>query len=138
MDYMIDDTLKTLDEYDRIIRNHYKNSPIAIAKANAWVLSDNELWKASIIAVDFDGTLHNKNGEPNKKLFQKLIGRQREGAKIILNTFREGNRLDEAVEFCKAQGLVFDAINENIRITGHRKILADLYIDDHAIRPEWE
>ena len=131
------DALDKLEEYDKMIREHYAGDPIAVAKANAWVLSDNELWKAAIIAVDFDGTLHNKNDEPNTKLFQRLIGRQREGAKIILNTFREGKRLEEAVEFCKAQGLVFDAINENIRITGHRKILADLYIDDHAIRPEW-
>lgn len=133
----MDNVSKLLDDYDRIIREHYNNSPIARGKANAWMLSDNELWKANIIAVDFDGTLSNKRNEPNTKLFKKLIACQLDGAKIILNTFREGKRLDEAVQFCKDHGLTFDAVNENIRITGHRKILADLYIDDHSIKPEW-
>ena len=91
------------------------------------------------IAVDFDGTLslgHYPNiGLPNKPLFEYLIRRQKEGCAIILWTCRElDSHLLEAVEFCKEQGLEFDAINQNLPKLGFecRKIVADEYIDDLA------
>ena len=36
------------------------------------------------------------------------------------------------------QGLVFDAVNENVEDYEHakRKIVADVYIDDRAFKPE--
>lgn len=93
-----------------------------------------------IIAVDFDGTLQ-VNGKPNEALFMFLISCQQAGNVVILNTCRNGKRLEEAVVFCAKQGLRFQAVNQNlphvIRQLGYdpRKIYADLYIDDKAKTP---
>ena len=99
-----------------------------------------------IFAVDFDGTLANTTPFPTitspvcdmvaycKKLRES-------GHKLILNTCRTGERLDEAVEYCKSLGLVFDAVNENLpeqiaKWGGDcRKISADYYIDDRNLHP---
>lgn len=71
-----------------------------------------------IIAVDFDGTLCHGNwpgvGEPNRILIDKLLKLQKRGNKIILWTYREGEALCNAVEWCKEFNLVFDAINDNL------------------------
>ena len=108
-----------------------------------------------IIAVDFDGTLITGNtwpdvcGEPNRKLISFLIGQKNKGNKIILWTNRtdvpekESYPLRDAVEFCRAAGLEFDAVNENlpeiIRAYGSdsRKVSADTYIDDKAFNPDY-
>ena len=93
-----------------------------------------------IYAVDFDGTLNTAEypelGEPNTELFQFLIHRQQCGDKIILWTCREGDLFREAVIYCRANGLEFDAVNDNIpkkqrEIQNNcRKVYADYYIDD--------
>ena len=93
-----------------------------------------------IIAVDFDGTLNKAAwpdiGNPDTYLFQYLINCRKHGIKVILNTMREGELLNHAVEFCKEMGLEFDAVNDNLeemkQIYGNnpRKIYADWYIDD--------
>lgn len=98
-----------------------------------------------IYAVDFDKTLsmarYPEVGEPNKDLFEFLISEQMKGAKIILNSCRTKEPLLKAVEFCNANGLIFDAINDNVDTMiesygdNPRKISADFYIDDKAIRP---
>lgn len=95
-----------------------------------------------IYAVDFDGTLcesiYPGIGEPNIELICHLIKRRLQGNKIILWTCREGQRLREAVEWCKSYGLEFDAVNENLpeMILWHgndcRKIFYDVLIDDKA------
>ena len=94
------------------------------------------------IAVDFDGTLADTDAtniySPNTKLINYLIARKEKGDKVILWTCREGSRLDQAVEWCKKQGLEFDAINDNLPWLKRfglnpRKIAADYYIDDAAI-----
>lgn len=90
------------------------------------------------IAVDFDGTLADTDAteiySPNTKLINYLIERRRQGDKVILWTCREGSRLEQAVEWCKHQGLEFDAVNDNIPglkiFTNPRKVAADIYIDD--------
>lgn len=97
-----------------------------------------------IYAVDFDGCLcvnaWPEIGRPNKVLINKLRVLRRGGTKLILWTCREGDKLREAVEWCKAQGLEFDAVNENLpemnALYGNdsRKIGADVYIDDKALR----
>lgn len=93
-----------------------------------------------IIAVDFDGTLQLPDGSPNSSLFYTLRKRQRNGDTVILWTCREGRTLAEAVRFCTNNGLRFNMINQNsphaIAALGcdSRKIYADLYIDDKAIR----
>lgn len=96
-----------------------------------------------IIAVDFDGTLSFGHwpdvGPENESLFSFLKERQRNGDKIILWTCREGQCLINAVQWCKKQGLEFDAVNANLpeKISEYgvdsRKISCDYYIDDRAI-----
>lgn len=94
-----------------------------------------------IIAVDFDGTLADDSGNPNGRLFRWLEAKQRSGDIIILWTCRAGERLEEAIRFCAQNGLRFNLINENAPGTiaqlkyNPRKILADIYIDDKAVKP---
>ena len=98
------------------------------------------------IAVDFDGTLCENAwpdiGEENRELINKLIEERKNGNTVILYTCRKGNELEEAVEWCKDRGLIFDYINENtqehIEWAGGdtRKIYADIYIDDKAVAVE--
>lgn len=96
--------------------------------------------KPNIIAVDFDGTLCTNRwpeiGEPNNELIDYLKNRQRNGEKLILWTNRVGDRLTEAVAWCKERGLIFDAVNDNLPEiveafgANCRKIFANEYIDD--------
>lgn len=100
--------------------------------------------RSKVIAVDFDGTLHNGSfpyiGEPNQELIDMLRCEQHREAKLILWTCRSGSFLDAAVLWCRDQGLVFDAINDNLEEVKHmfrdnpRKVFADVYIDDCAYR----
>lgn len=100
---------------------------------------------APVWAVDFDGTLCENRwpniGLPNSELIALLRVAQRRGTKLILWTCREGEALDEAVAWCREQGLVFDSVNENLpsRVAYYRnnprKIGADLYIDDRSCAP---
>ena len=97
-----------------------------------------------IYAVDFDKTLnlaakYPELGEPNRPLFDLLIKQRAAGDKVILWTCREGNLLRQAVEYCRAYGLEFDAVNENTKENkvrwGNdcRKVFADYYIDDRNL-----
>lgn len=95
-----------------------------------------------VLAVDFDGTLVQDRfpmiGEINKPIWDAVSKAHQEGYKLILWTCRNGETLLNAVEFCAARGLHFDAINENIDEVkvlyggDTRKVFADLYIDDRC------
>jgi len=97
----------------------------------------------TVYAVDFDGTLCVEKwpdiGEPNTALIEFLKFVRQEGGKVILWTCREGHLLAAALLWCKARGLEFDAVNDNLpeRIAQYgnncRKVSADVYIDDKAI-----
>jgi hypothetical protein len=100
------------------------------------------------IAVDFDGTIvdHEYPGIGKEKLFafQTLKELEKLGAMLILWTFRAGKELDEAVEYCRKNGIEFYAVNKNypeeiFDETVSRKIDADIYIDDKNIGgfPGW-
>lgn len=99
-----------------------------------------------IYAVDFDGTLHLGKwpdiGVPNLELIEFLKRTQAAGDKVILWTCRADERLGAAVAWCEEQGLVFDAINknlkENIEYWGNdsRKVYAHYYIDDRNLNIE--
>jgi hypothetical protein len=100
------------------------------------------------IAVDFDGTIvdHEYPKIGNEKLFafQTLKELDKLGVRLILWTFRTGSELDEAVEFCRKNGVEFYAVNKNypeevLDDTVSRKIDADIYIDDKNIGgfPGW-
>ncbi len=96
-----------------------------------------------IIAVDFDGTVveHEYPAIGKTKLFafETLKALQKKGFRLIMWTYRAGKELDEAVEFCRVNGIEFYAINKNYPeeeyIEGEisRKINADIYIDDKNI-----
>ncbi len=98
--------------------------------------------KSLTIAIDFDGTLvenaYPKIGKPVIFAFDTLKMLQDEGHRLILWSYRHGSELDDAVEFCKQQGITFYAVNksfpeEELDGTQSRKILADIYIDDRNI-----
>ncbi len=91
------------------------------------------------IAIDFDGTIvehkYPKIGKPLPFVFQTLKALQEEGHLLILWTYRCGDLLNEAIEFCKKNGIEFYTINksypeETFDQNISRKILADIYIDD--------
>jgi len=91
------------------------------------------------IAVDFDGTIvehkYPKIGKVNLFAFETLRELQKNGHKIILWTYRSGTYLDEALKFCKDNGIEFYAVNANYPEEKYtteisRKIDADVYIDD--------
>ena len=108
--------------------------------------------KYEFVAVDFDGTIcadaFPEVGAPNRAVIDYVKRLAADGSKIILYTSREnGTRklLDEAVAFCKEQGILLYAVNENpgnphaekigLKPSDGRKVYADLYIDDKAINP---
>lgn len=95
-----------------------------------------------IIAVDFDGTIvedaYPGIGKPMLFAFETLKKLQDEGHRLILWTYRYGKKLDEAVAFCKENGITFYAVNksfpeEEFNNEVSRKINADLFIDDRNI-----
>lgn len=91
------------------------------------------------IAIDFDGTIV-KHKYPDigeavpfaidwMKLFQAA------GAKLILYTMRSGDELQEAIDYCKKNGVEFIGYNVNptqSSWTDSPKCYANLYIDDAA------
>ena len=93
-----------------------------------------------IIAVDFDGTLcENKYpeiGQPITYTIYSLKKLREQGNKLILWTCRENEMLENALKWCKEQGLEFDTVNDSLEEeklkygTSPRKIGADVYIDD--------
>lgn len=100
------------------------------------------------IAIDFDGTIveheYPKIGREKLFAFQTLKQLEKMGANLILWTFRTGKELDEAVEFCRKNGIEFYAVNSNypeeiFDESVSRKIDADIYIDDKNIGgfPGW-
>jgi hypothetical protein len=95
-----------------------------------------------LIAVDFDGTIvedtYPNIGKPQLFAFETMKRLQNDGHRLILWTYRCGRKLDDAVEFCKQNGIEFYAINNtfpNEEYDGKesRKIGADLFIDDRNI-----
>ena len=95
-----------------------------------------------IIGVDFDGTLAITRGTypriqgPIQEIIDYVLDEQKNGARLILVTMREGEVLDEAVAWCKEQGLEFDAVNDNLDYMKEffkdnpRKIFVNEYLDD--------
>ena len=76
--------------------------------------------------------------KPRIFAFETLRKLQEDGHRLILWTYRSGNRLNEAVAFCNKNGIEFYAVNksfeeEQLDDTKSRKIYADLFIDDRNI-----
>lgn len=100
------------------------------------------------IAIDFDGTLvehaYPKIGREIPHAFDALHALQKAGHKLILWTYRHGDLLDEAVEYCLDKGVKFEAVNENfpnetLTPENSRLIKADVFIDDRNLGglPDW-
>lgn len=106
-----------------------------------------KLKRYKVIAVDFDGCLcadcYPDIGVANLPLITGLLKAQQAGAKLILWTCRSGSNLTAAIRWCKMYGLQFDAVNDNVpgnvKRYGNncRKVNADLYLDDRAMRVVW-
>lgn len=104
-----------------------------------------------IIAVDFDGTIvehkYPKIGKEIPFAIDTLRAMVAEGHKLILWTSRDGELLEDALNFCRERGLEFYAVNSNYpqgalfkQQAGRScKVVADLYIDDRNVGglPDW-
>ncbi|WP_195395339.1 hypothetical protein [Holdemania sp. 1001302B_160321_E10] len=98
---------------------------------------------SKIVSFDFDGTLAVTEWPEIIRPIYPIVEYAKQckdaGDQIILNTMREGVRLQEAVDWCLKQGIEFDAINDNVQCmkdfykNNPRKIFADEYIDDHNL-----
>ena len=96
-----------------------------------------------VVAIDFDGTIVEDSypgiGKPMLFAFPTIKKLQAEGHRLILWTYRSGSKLNEAVDFCKENGIEFYAVNKNFpeeifnEQNSSRKIHADLFIDDRNI-----
>ena len=92
------------------------------------------------IAIDFDGTIvehkYPEIGEEMLFAFDTMKEFQKQGHQLILWTFRTGDELLDAVEYCRDRGVEFYAVNKSFpeeefdleKIS--RKIDTDLFIDD--------
>ena len=103
-----------------------------------------------IIAVDFDGTIVEHKypaiGEEIPFAIETLKMLRQDGHRIILWSVREGELLDDAVNWCRERGLEFYAVNrdypeETMDNNPHwsRKLKVDVFIDDRNIGglPDW-
>jgi len=96
--------------------------------------------RSLILAIDFDGTIvedrYPSVGKPMAFAFETLKKLESDGHRLILWTYRTGKKLEEAVEFCRQNGLEFYAVNRSfpeedvLDPANGRKIHADLFIDD--------
>ena len=96
------------------------------------------------IAVDFDGTIvehrYPKIGNEIPFAIQTLKMLIQDHHKLILWSVREGELLDEAVEWCRVRGVEFYAVNkdfpeEDVEKNRHfsRKLKVDMWIDDRNV-----
>lgn len=72
----------------------------------------------AIYAFDFDGTLCEDKfpdiGPAREHAMKQAKAIKADGNILILWTCRCGERLQEAIDFCKSHGLEFDYVNENV------------------------
>lgn len=97
---------------------------------------------SKVIAVDFDGTIvehdYPRIGKEMMFACATLKELNKKGHKLILWTIRTGTLLDEAVEFCRNNGVEFYAVNKNypeeeLNDNVSRKLNADIFIDDRNV-----
>lgn len=102
------------------------------------------------IAVDFDGTIvEHRYPEIGKErpfataTLRKLID---DGHKLVLWSVREGQLLEDAIEWCRKRGVYFYAVNQDYdddapEQNAHysRKLKVQLFIDDRNVGglPDW-
>lgn len=89
------------------------------------------------VAVDFDGTIvthqYPEIGLPVPGAIEWMKKWVEAGARIILFTMRDGEELDQAVEYLRGHDVPLFGINDNpdqYAWTGSRKVYAKKYVDD--------
>lgn len=102
-----------------------------------------------LIAVDFDGTIVQHRypyiGKEIPFAITTLKKLSQEGHRLVLWTCREGELLDEAVQWCRERGLEFFSVNRDypeassVPTDGCRKPKVDMFIDDRNLGglPDW-
>jgi len=104
-----------------------------------------------VIAVDFDGTIvehrYPEIGEERPFATETLRKLIEERHKLILWTVREGQLLEDALNWCKERGVEFYAVNSDtseefigdVTANNSRKLNADVFIDDRNVGgiPDW-
>ena len=94
------------------------------------------------IAVDFDGTIVEHQfpriGRPIENAIEVLKKLNAAGHTLIMWTYRHGETLEDAVQYCKSNGVEFYAINasepnEAWEDGKSRLIDADVFIDDRNV-----
>ncbi len=97
---------------------------------------------SKVIAIDFDGTIvehdYPRIGKEMLFAFATIKELHKKGHKLILNTYRTGSLLEEAVEYCRKNGVEFFAVNKNypeeeMNEKTPRKLDVDVFIDDRNI-----
>jgi len=99
--------------------------------------------KSLVIAVDFDGTVVEHKfpaiGKEMPFAFATLKALQKKGHRLIMWTYRHGETLDAAVEYCLKNGVEFYAINRSFPEEkfdpkeASRKLDCDMFIDDRNV-----
>lgn len=103
------------------------------------------------IAVDFDGTIveHKYPEIGDEIIFATDTLRQliKDGHRLILWSVREGQLLQDAIDWCHERGVDFYAVNKDYpeengkesNASFSRKIKADIFIDDRNLGglPDW-
>ncbi|MAZ37697.1 hydrolase [Salibacteraceae bacterium] len=94
------------------------------------------------IAVDFDGTIvehqYPRIGRPIQNAVEVLKKLNAAGHTLIMWTYRHGSTLEDAVQYCKSNGVDFYAINanepgEHWKAGSSRLVNADVFIDDRNV-----
>lgn len=94
------------------------------------------------IAIDFDGTIvehdYPRIGKEMLFAFATIKELHKKGHRLILFTYRTGDLLNEAVEYCKNNGVEFYAVNKNFPEEEYsenipRKLNVDIFIDDRNV-----
>ena len=91
-----------------------------------------------VIAIDFDGTITDKNifpqiGEFKEHAIEAIKNFQKHGYKVVMWTCREGVYLDDAKIALHRKGVFLDGYNYSPYQLQSRKIVADVYIDDKNV-----
>lgn len=103
-----------------------------------------------IIAVDFDGTLHNgvypNIGEPQEGAVDVMHKLDRDGHVLIIWSCRSGDDQTAMINWLLEYGIPFNRVNDNDAgkikkfSNNSRKVYAHLYIDDKQVGglPPWD
>lgn len=96
-----------------------------------------------IIAIDFDGTLHDGTypiiGQPLSGAIEGMQGLHKDGYYLIIWSCRNGELLIDAINWLLEHHIPFHRVNEqnpsNAAQYGDntRKVYADIYVDDRQV-----